>query len=80
MGAYPDKSYYGYKSKRKVDCQEFSKWYENVQDKTFNFQEEFISYCKQDVIILREGCISFRNLFIKLRNLDPFVYFTLPQV
>ena len=38
----------------------------------FNFQEEIVKYCKQDVNILRQACLNFRSNFMKF-NVDPFV-------
>ncbi len=34
-------------------------------------------YCKNDAILLREGCIKYRKEFIECTNLDPFVCVTL---
>lgn len=42
--------------------------------------DELAKYCKQVVIVLREGCIKVRDMFIDLGSTDPFHWFTLAQL
>src|SRR5580692_6583079 len=37
-------------------------------------------YCKSDVDILRRGCLTLRELFLKISNIDPFQYITTASV
>ena len=41
---------------------------------------ELIKYSKQGLVVLREGCIMFRDTFIKIFNIYPFQSFTLAQL
>jgi hypothetical protein len=52
----------------------FIEWYnEKIENGyLFNFQEEIVKYCKQDVNILRQACLNFRANFMKF-GVDPFV-------
>ena len=43
----------------------------------FNFDQELERYCIQDVKILRESCIRFREIFLSEMNVDPFRYVTI---
>lgn len=58
----------------------FDKWYDSVKDDIFDFQKEFIKYCRSDVDILRRGCLELRRLFLEIANIDPFKYVTLAGV
>ena len=53
---------------------------ETTEGKTFNFKQEMYKYCKNDVDILRRGCMKFRELFIQIANIDPFQYITIASV
>ena len=45
----------------------FLRWYNRLPDDyVFDFKKELIKYCKQDVNILRDGCLKFRELIMKL--------------
>ena len=80
IGPYPSMHYYGHNSMTKKDKESFETWYNSVSNNTFNFQEEFIKYCRSDVDILRRSCIEFRKLFIEIANIDPFQYITIASV
>ena len=82
IGPYPDKKYYP-QSRLKPSSNDrikFEEWYKSVKKQQFYFMHQFISYCKQDVNILRQGCIHFRKIFIDLCGIDPFAYYTIAQV
>jgi hypothetical protein len=43
----------------------FYKWYKGQEGKTFNFAEEMVEYCAQDVEILKASCLAYcRKLHI----------------
>lgn len=44
--------------------EEFYSWYSEVSQGIFNFREEALRYCKNDVEILSEGCAKFREQFL----------------
>lgn len=46
----------------------------------FDFKKELLEYCKSDVDILRRGCISLREEFLEIANIDPFQYLTIASV
>ena len=83
IGPIPDIKYYGVENKSVKEAAEFRTWYaEQLHITDWNFREEMISYCKDDVKILAKGVLAFREMFMrdKKLNLDPFRYITLAGV
>jgi hypothetical protein len=56
----------------KSDRDMFINWYNSVKDTVFNFKEEFLDYCINDVVVLRAGCKILRQLFIDQTGIDCF--------
>ena len=50
------------------EFEKFQSWYQEKIDNeaVFNFQKEFIAYCKSDVRLLQEGCMNFKRNFEKM--------------
>ena len=48
-------------------------WYGGQKGKIFRNKEELLAYCMDDVNVLRQACCAFRNLFLKLVKMDPFL-------
>jgi hypothetical protein len=61
VGPIPDQKYYGTKFMSKEKYANFLKFYNENNDKTFNFRKECLNYCKSDVDLLMNGCLSFRK-------------------
>ena len=61
LGSYPDIQYYGIDKKKDDDRTEFIKWYDTVKHNTFDFEQELLSYCINDVDILSRAILEFRN-------------------
>ncbi len=54
------------------DREKFDRWYVSVAGQVFDFKKQLGMYCKNYVILLREGCIKYRKEFIECTNVDPF--------
>ncbi|KAI6186080.1 DNA-directed DNA polymerase [Aphelenchoides besseyi] len=52
--------------------EELRQWWEANRHQTFNVKEELVRYCVQDVVVLRQACVEFRNVLRTQQNLDPF--------
>lgn len=79
VGPIPEVSFYnpdGMKGDKRSD---FLDWYDQQQDKVFNFRQELLDYCISDVDILRRACLELRKMFVETEGLDPFQYTTLPS-
>lgn len=72
VGPYPLPSHYGVERMTQCEQEEFYRWYNNVRQGTFNFREEAVRYCKNDVDILSKGCSVFREEFLCETGVDPF--------
>ena len=77
---------YGCKFMNTNDNKRFMDWYAVNKNQVFNLNQELLNYCKSDVKILKQGCLTFRELFMQItqendNGIDPFQYaITLPSV
>jgi len=52
----------------------FMQWHQEQKGKLFSNKDELLAYCMDDVNVLTQACCAFRNLFLKLVKMDPFIY------
>ncbi|KAH7712452.1 hypothetical protein AAVH_20196, partial [Aphelenchoides avenae] len=52
---------------------EFIAWHRASKHKRFSLRKELLSYCENDVDILRLACVEFRRLFLSVAGVDPFM-------
>jgi len=82
IGEMPDEQMYGTATMKPSQYKEFNKWYQTQKklNVIFNFREEISFYCRQDVLLLQQGCWVFRELMLEITNgeCDAFQYLTLP--
>jgi len=74
VGPMPDVEYYGAGHMKRDELKAFEKWYsaEKAKHTVFNFRDELIKYCEQDVKVLMLSVIKFENLFEELTEVRPF--------
>ena len=72
VGPYPPPPDYGVERMSSAEQEEFHAWYREVSRGVFNFEKEALCYCQNDIDILREGCLTFRDQFIDETRVDPF--------
>ena len=70
VGKVPKKEMYGYKHMNDAIKKDFDLWYDENLD--FDFQKEFVKYCKDDVELLARGCLKFRNIIYDLTKVEPY--------
>jgi hypothetical protein len=70
VGPYPNPSFYGAEYMSNSDNENFFKWYHSKKEETFDFQKELLEYCRSDVEILMQSCLTFRELFMQITKLD----------
>lgn len=75
VGALPPPEDYGFETMKEKERRTFMEWYEEemLTNNRFNFREELLKYCKQDVTILRLACLKFRSIFLEQNEIDPFL-------
>ena len=74
IGPFPDIKYFNTKYLKKDALKDLNEWYQNkieeLQGNDWNLKEDMITYCKNDVILLK--CLqSFRKIFKEATELDP---------
>ena len=47
------------------DCENFLQWYHSRRD-DFDFQQQMLMYCRNDVQLLREACMKFQALLLSI--------------
>lgn len=82
VGEIPEIKYFPIERMNEERLLKFKEWHgqQKKERKIFNFRDELIKYCTQDVKILRQGCVKFMLDFIDLTGVNPFTQsFTLAQ-
>ncbi|KAJ8672758.1 hypothetical protein QAD02_004018 [Eretmocerus hayati] len=69
---WPAKKFYDPDNMSVSERAEFEEWYPTVCHGTFNLQAELLKFCKQDVTVLRQAILKFRDMFIEMTNVCPF--------
>ncbi|XP_025159877.1 uncharacterized protein LOC112589711 [Harpegnathos saltator] len=66
IGLILDTRYYSPETMRPPEREQFLEWHEDMVRKNieFDFQWEIVSYCRNDVDILRWACLAFRKIFL----------------
>ncbi|KAF0029445.1 hypothetical protein F2P81_018550 [Scophthalmus maximus] len=72
VGPHPPPQTYGLVRMSGDGKREFEKWYETVRHGTFDFKNEAVHYCQNDVDIVFEACCIFRKGYIGETGVDPF--------
>ncbi|XP_031342123.1 uncharacterized protein LOC116170010 [Photinus pyralis] len=74
IGPLPSPHFYGVDEMSERNRDDFFKWYnaEVNRNAIFNFKEEIVKYCVQDVNILRQACVEFWQKFSEENKVDPF--------
>ena len=94
-GPYLTVEDYGIDSMSSADRESFLQWYTERTDE-FNFQKQMLLYCRNDVQLLKEACMKFRDLLIGItggsdlqfheveradqNGVDPLAYITIASV
>lgn len=79
VGPYPPKCYYDYDMMSADDQAKFDSWYNEVCGQIFDFKKEIALYCRNDVVLLREACMKFRETLLECTGIDTFSTNTLPS-
>ena len=80
VGPYPEPVFYGADYMSGDERAQVLEWYGGQKGKIFRNKEELLTYCMDDVSVLRQACFAFRNLFLKLVKMDPYrqaVYYSI---
>ena len=74
VGELPAKDYYMPESMSPKGRKEFETWHKQQRERQveFNFAVELVEYCKSDVRLLKEGCMTFMNKWLESSTFNPF--------
>jgi len=72
VGSYSEPKYYGADFMSGDERAQFLEWHEEQTGKVFCYKDELLAYYMDDLIVLRQACYAFRNVFLKLVKMDPF--------
>ena len=73
-GKLPEMKWYDADGMSASSKKEFEKWYESEKETVgvkWNLREQLLKYCINDVDILRNCCMLFRNLFMEVTKTSP---------
>ena len=79
-GPWPEARYYNPGGMSPAKKNAFMKWHAAQVEKTFDLDAEMLTYCRNDVDILRRACVIFRREVMNKTGLDPFNYITIASV
>ena len=77
VGPVPAIDYYMPETMSPEGKQALETWHQQQRDKVFDFQKELVAYCKSDVRLLKQGCLTFKRLFETLTEFNPFDHITI---
>lgn len=82
IGKIPDKKYFdpAFGMKTQKDFDEFNEWYDSWNGRTdWNFKEELIKYCENDVDVLCEIMKGFHDILFEKFGMSPWFNTTAPS-
>ena len=74
VGSLPDQHYYMPDGMSVDDRDAFRRWNDKLtrEGYVFDFRRELLEYCKSDVLLLKQGCMTFKREFEAKAGFDPF--------
>jgi len=75
IGPIFDARYYSSEQMKPEEHERFMVWHEEMlrSNFVFDFKQEIIKYCRNDVDILRHACMAFRKIFLERGDVCQFV-------
>ena len=79
VGSLPDQHYYMPDGMTVDDRDAFRRWHDKLtrEGYVFDFRHELLEYCKSDVLLLKQGCMTFKREFEAKAGFDPFDQMTI---
>jgi len=73
IGPIPDVSYYGVNEMGEGERNEFLASYESQKESVYDNRQALVSYCQDDVTVLRQACRVFRRELMHVGNIEVFL-------
>ena len=77
VGPIPALDYYIPETMSPEGKQALETWHQEQRGQVFDFKKELVKYCKSDVRLLKQGCLTFKRLFETLTGFNPFDHITI---
>ena len=77
VGPIPALDYYIPETMSPEGKQALETWHQDQRGQVFDFKKELVKYCKSDVRLLKQGCLTFKRLFETLTGFNPFDHITI---
>ena len=79
VGIIPALDYYMPETMSSEGKQALETWHQEqrANNIVFDFQQELLEYCKSDVRLLKQGCLTFKRLFEAQAGFNPFDHITI---
>ena len=79
VGPIPAIDYYMPEAMSSEGRQKLETWHKEQGDNQvlFDFHKELVDYCKSDVRLLKEGCMTFKRVFEDKAGINPFEHMTI---
>nr|XP_034322695.1 uncharacterized protein LOC117688648 [Crassostrea gigas] len=76
VGSYPAAHFYGSDMMNAKERKDFLIWHQDKLEKKmiFDFDREILDYCRSDVDILRQACLKFREILMKITGKEEVVF------
>lgn len=80
VGELPDKKYFclPYSMRTETDYVKFNEWYDERKLEPWNFKEELLKYCQNDVEILAEVVRTYHEIQVRDTKISPWHFTTAP--
>lgn len=82
IGPIPGLEWFDFDSMKPGDRKDALAWHKSMEGKEVHLMDMCWEYCESDVLLLKEGCLKFRELFLELTGggVDPLQCITIASV
>jgi hypothetical protein len=70
----PKLKYYDPDNMKPLERAKFMEWYKLNKNQPFNLKDELIKYGTQDVVVLMQSCVKYRQIMLDATNIDAFYF------
>lgn len=76
VGSHPAAHFYGCDMMNAKERKDFLIWHQDKLEKNmiFDFDRKILDYCRSDVDILRQACLKFREILLKITGKEEVVF------
>lgn len=82
VGEIPGLEWFDFDCMKPHDREDALKWHASMKGKEISIMDLCWEYCESDVLLLKQGCLSFRDIYMEQtgNEVDPLQYITIASV